>query len=259
VASSLSLYRNRTGRLATLGLMIFLLAYALKCLYSIWANLRIGNIWFNDFFAIWSFAKFPITNHAPDIYDRSILDEFQESLGSTPTIHLPYPYPPSFLIADNSARADGLLCCLRIMDFWYVPLLLCRFVASRMAVVRDFSAHLRAGGDSDIRLRPNRVSHLCIDGRRVSPDHYSPGSQRGAIWTGVDQASVRDLDPDCTDLGAALAYPGCGRCDRSRAHPSQQRGVRLVDLAAVGSRSSPHTPTRLRRRCRNTCRRSSQT
>ena len=90
--------RSLARRIAMFGLAIFVSAYAGRCLYSIWANLRIGNIWFNDFFAIWSFAKFPITNHAADIYDRSILQEFQESLGATPTVHLPFPYPPSFLL-----------------------------------------------------------------------------------------------------------------------------------------------------------------
>src|SRR6266850_3992502 len=91
-------YRNLTRRLATLGLVIFLLVFAGKWLYVLWANLWIGNIWFHDFFAIWSFAQFPITNHAADIYDRSILQEFQESLGSTPSIRFPCPYPPSFLL-----------------------------------------------------------------------------------------------------------------------------------------------------------------
>jgi hypothetical protein len=90
--------RSLAHWVAMFGLAIFVSAYAGRCLYSIWANLRIGNIWFNDFFAIWSFAKFPLTNHAADIYDRSVLHEFQESLGATPTVHLPFPYPPSFLL-----------------------------------------------------------------------------------------------------------------------------------------------------------------
>jgi len=90
--------RSLAHRFAILVLVIFLAAYAGKCLYSIWANLRIGDIWSNDFFAIWSFAKFPVGDHAVNIYDRSILQEFQESLGSTPTVHLPFSYPPSFLL-----------------------------------------------------------------------------------------------------------------------------------------------------------------
>ena len=90
--------RNFARRLLVLGLVIILAAYAGKCLYSIWVNLRIENIWFNDFFAIWSFATFPYNNHAIDIYDRAVLQEFQESLGSAPTVHLPFPYPPSFVI-----------------------------------------------------------------------------------------------------------------------------------------------------------------
>jgi Glycosyltransferase family 87 len=85
-------------RFAMLVLAILLTAYAGKSLYSIWVNLQIDNIWFNDFFAIWSFAKFPLTNHAVDIYDRSVLQEFQESLGTAPSVHLPFPYPPSFML-----------------------------------------------------------------------------------------------------------------------------------------------------------------
>ena len=98
LVSSLFRCSNLTRRLAILGLVIVLIVFAGKWFYSIWINLWIHNIWFNDFFAIWSFAKFPITNHAADIYDRSVLQKFQESLGSTLSIHLPYPYPPSFLL-----------------------------------------------------------------------------------------------------------------------------------------------------------------
>jgi hypothetical protein len=90
--------RDCARQLSKLVLAIFFAVYAGKSFYSIWANLRIGNIWFNDFFAIWSFAGFPITNQAPDIYDHSILQEFQESLGAAPTVHLPFPYPPSFML-----------------------------------------------------------------------------------------------------------------------------------------------------------------
>jgi hypothetical protein len=94
----LRLNSNLSRRLATLGFVIFLVVFAGKWLYSIWADLRIGNIWFNDFFAIWSFAKYPLTNHAVEIFDRSVLQEFQGSLGSAPWMNLPYPYPPSFLL-----------------------------------------------------------------------------------------------------------------------------------------------------------------
>jgi hypothetical protein len=93
-----STLRGVVHRTALLLLMIFLSAYAGKSLYGVWANLGTENIWFNDFFAIWSFAKFPFINHAIDIYDRSVLQGFQESLGSAPTIHPPFPYPPSFLL-----------------------------------------------------------------------------------------------------------------------------------------------------------------
>src|SRR5438477_527145 len=92
------LSRNLARRLATLGLVMFLTFVAGKWLYTILTNIRIENIWFNDFFAIWSFAKFPISNPAVFIYDHSVLQEYQETLGSAPSIHLPFPYPPSFIL-----------------------------------------------------------------------------------------------------------------------------------------------------------------
>jgi hypothetical protein len=118
---------NLTRRLATLGLLIFLAIYAGKCLYSIWANLRIGDIWFNDFFAIWSFAKFAITNNATDIYDRSVLQEFQESLGSAPSVHFPFPYPPSFILL---IIPFGLLGYYTAYGIWILGTFIFYFVVS---------------------------------------------------------------------------------------------------------------------------------
>jgi Glycosyltransferase family 87 len=80
-------YRNLFYRLTILGFATLFLLFAGKYLYQIWNNLRVGNIWFNDFHFVFDCARLP------DIYDRSKLDAFQETLGSQ---HFPCPYPPSY-------------------------------------------------------------------------------------------------------------------------------------------------------------------
>ncbi|HEU0156354.1 MAG TPA: glycosyltransferase family 87 protein [Stellaceae bacterium] len=75
-----------------------ILLFALISLYSIGLNLAQKNIWSNDFFAIWSFAKFTTTRTAATIYDNAVIHDFQVDLGSSPTYYLPCPYPPSFLL-----------------------------------------------------------------------------------------------------------------------------------------------------------------
>jgi Glycosyltransferase family 87 len=99
-AYSSRFYRNLFYRLVILGFVILLLLFAGKYLYYIWNNLRIVNIWFSDFLAVFDCAR------APDIYDQSKLDAFQEALGSQ---HFPCPYPPSFYF---------LISPIGLMDFY---------------------------------------------------------------------------------------------------------------------------------------------
>lgn len=121
-------YPDIARRLAVFALAIFFLLFAVNGLRITWVNLAIGNIWFNDFFAIWSFAKFAITNRAADIYDPLVLHEFQESLGSAPSVHLPCPYPPSFLLL---ILPLGLMNYYGAYGAWLVVSFLCYFAASR--------------------------------------------------------------------------------------------------------------------------------
>jgi len=37
------------------------------------------------------FPKFPMAEDGAAIHDWAVLDEFQESLGAAPSMHLPYP------------------------------------------------------------------------------------------------------------------------------------------------------------------------
>jgi alpha-1,2-mannosyltransferase len=91
----LPVFDNLVRRLAIIALAMLLLLFAGKQLYYIWRNLRINNIWFGDFLAIFDCARFPMIYRATDIYDHSILDAYQEMLAAPH--HYPCPYPPSFL------------------------------------------------------------------------------------------------------------------------------------------------------------------
>jgi hypothetical protein len=55
------------------------------------------DMWYNDFFFIWAFAKFVISHPASQLFDASILRSFQMDLGAAPRATAPYSYPPSFL------------------------------------------------------------------------------------------------------------------------------------------------------------------
>jgi hypothetical protein len=93
----MSLYHPRVRWLLTFSLAISLAAFALFHYYLIITTLTHGDIWFNDFFGIWSFAKFSVVQSVSTIYDNSILSEFQMDLGAHPKHWSPYAHPPSFL------------------------------------------------------------------------------------------------------------------------------------------------------------------
>lgn len=66
--------------------------------YLIVANFLVGDIWANDFFMIWSSAKFAVSHPVAEIYDNQILHRFQVDLGDYPTTYRPFVHPPSFLL-----------------------------------------------------------------------------------------------------------------------------------------------------------------
>jgi hypothetical protein len=78
-------------------LTIVVLALALRLFYLVFRGFTIDKFWDIDFFAIWSFAKFALTNRVSEIYDNSVLLDFQMDLGDVPAERA-YPYPPSFLL-----------------------------------------------------------------------------------------------------------------------------------------------------------------
>ena len=92
------LYKNLVRNTVKWVLATAFVLYATRYAYGMFVILSRHDIWENDFFAIWSFAKFAIARSAGHIYDDATLHDFQMDLGSSPTYYLPYAYPPSFLL-----------------------------------------------------------------------------------------------------------------------------------------------------------------
>ena len=65
--------------------------------FHIYNNFRNDNIWFQDFFGLWSYAKFLLLRPVLKIYNNEALLDFQMDLGACPKCLLPFAYPPFFL------------------------------------------------------------------------------------------------------------------------------------------------------------------
>jgi hypothetical protein len=65
--------------------------------FRIFDNLSSNNIWFNDFFGLWSYSRFLVLKPILEIYNNDIILDFQMDLGGCPKCLLPYAYPPFFL------------------------------------------------------------------------------------------------------------------------------------------------------------------
>jgi len=89
--------------------------------------LRGDNIWINDFFALWSFAKFSIVHPVIDVYINSAIQGFQTSLGGDPQRLAPCFYPPSFLLY---IMPLGLMSFYRAFIVWTASTLLLYVVSS---------------------------------------------------------------------------------------------------------------------------------
>ena len=93
-----ALYKNVVRNTVKWVLAAAFILYATKYAYGMFVILSHRDIWENDFFAIWSFAKFTMAHSAGQIYDDATLHDFQMDLGRSPTYYLPYAHPPSFLL-----------------------------------------------------------------------------------------------------------------------------------------------------------------
>jgi hypothetical protein len=92
-----TLYRNAIGYVLIVGCGLLFTIFAVVNISEIYRNLTSNNVWFNDFFGLWSYAKFLIVKPTSEIYDNSILLDFQMDLGACPKCLLPFAYPPFFL------------------------------------------------------------------------------------------------------------------------------------------------------------------
>jgi alpha-1,2-mannosyltransferase len=81
-----------------IALALFCVLFTAKWGYPTVTDLLMGNIWANDFFTIWSSAKFVISQPINQIYDNQVVHHFQIELGEIPTTYRPFVHPPSFLI-----------------------------------------------------------------------------------------------------------------------------------------------------------------
>jgi hypothetical protein len=79
-------------------LAIIVCAFAVVFAYSAYLDSSAARYWHLDFVGIWSFAKFALFDYVAEIYDNSILLNFQTELGVAPVALFPYAYPPSFIL-----------------------------------------------------------------------------------------------------------------------------------------------------------------
>jgi hypothetical protein len=71
--------------------------YAGLSYFGTYDNLLNNNIWFNDFFGLWTYVQFLLSKPILEIYNNTTLLDFQMDLGACPKCLLPYAYPPFFL------------------------------------------------------------------------------------------------------------------------------------------------------------------
>src|SRR5215469_8520374 len=77
---------------------LLFIGFATKNWFSLYLNLLYDNMWFQDFFALWSYANFEFLRPVLEIYNNDIMLEYQMDLGACPKCVLPYAYPPFFLL-----------------------------------------------------------------------------------------------------------------------------------------------------------------
>ena len=120
------------SRALTIGFAMLLGSFALSQAAVIFIRLSHRDIWFNDFFGIWSFAEFAIAKSVVELYDNLTLLEFQVDLGACPKCLQPYAYPPFFIF---------LLFPLGFLDYYYAyPL----WTGISLILYLVFSFHRRA-------------------------------------------------------------------------------------------------------------------
>ncbi len=96
-------------------LLIFLVYNAIQEILLLIKALSGDNIWFSDFFAIWSYANFTVTRQPINIYNNLAIQEMEFDLGGDPSRMAPCFYPPSFLMY---IAPLGLLSFYKAFSLW---------------------------------------------------------------------------------------------------------------------------------------------
>jgi hypothetical protein len=122
-----------------IGCGVLFVIFAIFNLLYIYRGLIYDNIWINDFFGMWSYAKFLLTNPIPEIYDNNTLLDFQMDLGTCPKCLLPYAYPPFFLFY---IAPLGVFSYYFAFLFWTFGTMLVYFIVSFDKHQRRYAAFL---------------------------------------------------------------------------------------------------------------------
>jgi hypothetical protein len=134
-----SLY-DKTIRLSLIvGCALLFAIFAVWNFLQISNNLLDNNIWFNDFFGLWSYAKFLFSRPVLDIYNNDTLLDFQMDLGACPKCLLPFAYPPFFLLY---IAPLGFLSYYLAYLFWAFSTLFLYFALSLDKQRRQYAAFL---------------------------------------------------------------------------------------------------------------------
>jgi hypothetical protein len=73
----------KTIRLSIIiGCGLLFIVFAIASCFQIYVNLSNDNIWFNDFFGLWSYANFELKKSVSDIYNNDIMLELQMDPGA---------------------------------------------------------------------------------------------------------------------------------------------------------------------------------
>jgi hypothetical protein len=134
-----SLYHKAIRLSLIIGCGVLFVIFAIFNFLYVYRNLMYDNIWLNDFFGLWSYAKFLFLQSVSGIYDNERLLDFQMDLGACPKCLLPYVYPPFFLLFISPL---GFLSYHLAFLFWAFSTLLLYFVMSFDKHQRRYAAFL---------------------------------------------------------------------------------------------------------------------
>jgi len=209
------------------------MAYAIRWGYFIFTNLGAGDIWNNDFFTLWSSAKFAAAHPVSAIYDRQALQDFQMDLGEYPNRALAFAHPPSFVFLTMPL---GFTSYYVAYAAWSLGTFLCYFLASRCRRIRSAAVFLSIFAPATIiTLAFGQTGFLTaaliLGGFRLAGNR----PVLSGIFFGL--ASIKPqlgmLIPIALISARRWRTFAAAAGDSLRSHIGEQRRVRLVHLAVV--------------------------